>query len=229
MLAALGGLLILFFVPDGPYRSPMSNKDYSALFKVFKIQNFRAAAFGYFGHMWELYAFWAFVPVILATYQIVHPTSDFNIALLSFLIIGSGGISCVAGGFLSEKLGTGKTAAGALFMSGVCCLFSPFVFLQNSQSLLIIFLIFWGMVVVADSPLFSTLVARNAPPHARGTALTVVNSVGFAITIVSIELVNLLTEVLRPEFLLLLLTPGPALGLWSFLKKRTTHFSPPIS
>jgi hypothetical protein len=85
------------------------------------------------------------------------------------------------------------------------------------------------MVVVADSPLFSTLVATNAPPQATGTALTVVNSIGFAITIVSIELVNLLTEVLRPEHLLLFLAPGPALGLLGFLKKRTIHFSPLVS
>lgn len=219
-LAAIGGTLILLLVPDGPYRSPMPGKDYSALFRVFRISNFRAAAFGYFGHMWELYTFWAFVPVVLAGYEHLHPNLAFNIPLLSFFIIGCGGIACVAGGFLSRKLGTRRTAAGALFLSGTCCLVSPLIFFQNSETLLIAFLIFWGMVVVADSPLFSTLVAQNAPAAARGTALTVVNCIGFAITIVSIEMVNFLYVIMDPLYLLLFLSPGPAYGLYSLFRKR---------
>lgn len=220
LLAVLGGLLILFLIPNGPYRRPMVGKDFSALFKVFRIRNFRRAAFGYFGHMWELYAFWAFVPVILGVYESFNPEFQLNISLHSFLIIGAGGIACVAGGFLAKKFDTGKTAAGFLLLSGICCVLSPLFILQNSLGLLIIFLIFWGMVVVADSPLFSTLVAQNAPPAARGTALTVVNSLGFAVTIVSIESLNFLLELIEPEFLLLFLAPGPVLGLLNFFGKE---------
>ncbi|WP_029033672.1 MFS transporter [Salinimicrobium terrae] len=219
-LAALGGFLMLFLVPNGPFRTAMIKKDFSAFYKVFKVPEFRSAAFGYFGHMWELYTFWAFVPVILKSYQLLNPDSISNIPLLSFLIIGSGGISCVVGGYISRKRGTKRTAAVALFLSGVCCLLSPLIFFQSSEILFIFFLIFWGMVVVADSPLFSTLIANNASPAARGTALTIVNSIGFAITIFSIQLINFLQEVLEPAFLLVLLVPGPIIGLVGLYKKR---------
>lgn len=213
-LATLGGLLIFLVVPEGPYRKPKTGKDHFALFRVFKYRNFRQAAFGYFGHMWELYTFWAFVPVILSGYSFLNPNIEFNIPLLSFLIIGSGSLSCIAGGYISEKMGTKKTAATALLLSGICCLVSPLVFFQNSEILLVGFLIFWGLMVVADSPLFSTLVAQNAPAESRGTALTIVNSVGFAITILSIQLVTLLLTQVHPLFILTILAIGPGVGLW---------------
>jgi len=219
-LALLGGSLIFLLVQDGPYRSPMLQKDFSAMLRVFNIPKFRAAAFGYFGHMWELYAFWAFVPVLLKVYSLLHLHSNFNIPLLSFFIIGSGGLACAVIGFLSQSWGTKKSAAGALLLSAACCIISPFMFWQTSETFFIIFLLFWGMVVVADSPLFSTLVAKHAPSEARGTALTVVNCIGFAITIVSIELISFLLEVLDPVYLLLFLAPGPLLGLLVLFRKR---------
>ena len=220
LLAAAGGLMILFLVPDGPYRRPMLKKDFSAFFSVFRLKAFRAAAFGYFGHMWELYAFWAFVPLVLAVYQQVHPQLNLNIPLLSFLIIGSGGVACVAGGYLSQRLGTKRTAATALLLSGLCCLFSPIFLLQDSEILLLFFLIFWGLMVVADSPLFSTLVAQNAPEEARGTALTIVNSIGFTITIFSIQLLNFLALHFAPFYLFLFLAPGPAFGLYFLFGRK---------
>lgn len=222
--AALGGILILFLIPDGPFRNAMLQKNFSAFFTVFKIRDFRAAAFGYFGHMWELYAFWAFVPVILSSYQLAHPNVVINIPLLSFLIIGSGGVACVAGGYIARWFGTKRTAATALILSGLCCLFSPVVFLQGSSGILLSFLIFWGLVVIADSPLFSTLVAKKAPSESRGTALTIVNSVGFAITILSIQLITLFYKNLHPAFLLIFLAPGPVFGIWSLYRKTKTRF-----
>ncbi len=217
--ATLGSILILFLVPNGPFRSMMLQKDFFAFFRVFRIPAFKAAAFGYFGHMWELYAFWAFVPVILGSYQLAHPEVAMDIPLLSFLIIGSGGLACVAGGYISRKFGTKRTAATALLLSGLCCLFSPIIFLQDSLKILIIYLIFWGLVVIADSPMFSTLVAKNAPAESRGTALTIVNSIGFAITIVSIQLLTTISENLPPTFLFILLVPGPVFGVWALYRK----------
>ncbi|MDT0689018.1 MFS transporter [Salegentibacter sp. F188] len=223
VLSVLGGLLIFLFIPNGPYRTPKLNRDFTAAFKVFKNSDFKAAAFGYFGHMWELYAFWAFVPVALQIYQEVHPGTDFNIPLLSFLIIGSGGLACIIGGYISEKFGTRNTAATALFLSGCCCLLSPLLLLQNSPLVAVAFLIFWGIMVVADSPLFSSLVAQNAIPESRGTALTIVNSIGFGITILSIQLLNIFTEVFDPIYLFLILAAGPAFGLWAMFIKNSSE------
>ncbi len=219
-LAVLGGLLILLLVPNGPFRSRLQKPDLSLIFKIFKNTEFRSAAFGYFGHMWELYAFWAFVPVILNYYKQFHPNADFSIALISFLVIGLGGLACVLGGYLSEIKGIKKTAGIALFLSGICCLISPLIFYSDSEILLIGFLIFWGLVVIADSPLFSTLVAQNSSPESRGTALTIVNCIGFSITIFSIQLLNFLNIHLSATLIFLFLAPGPLFGLISLFRKK---------
>ncbi|WMN12235.1 MFS transporter [Marivirga salinae] len=219
-LAGLGGILLLILVPDGPFQKRSQRPDFSAFFQVFKKKEFRASAFGYFGHMWELYAFWAFVPIILIAYQELHTITEFNIPLLSFIIIGIGSLSCIAGGYISEKYGAKKTASTFLLLSGLCCLISPLIILYTPAGTFILFLIFWGMVVIADSPLFSTLVATHAPAETKGTALTIVNSIGFAITIVSIQLLNILRLEISPVFLYIILAIGPALGLWGLFKEK---------
>ncbi|MFO7745974.1 MAG: MFS transporter [Psychroflexus sp.] len=219
ILAVVGGVLILLVVPDGPYRQASRSIRLSAFFRVFHNRNFRSVALGYFGHMWELYAFWAFVPIILQTYQLSHPEVTFNVSLLSFLIIAVGGISCVFGGYLSQRIGTKFTAALALLLSCACCLISPWMLGTESEILFIGFLLVWGMFVIADSPLLSTLVAQNAPVELKGTALTIVNSIGFAITIVSIQLLNALNVWTSSTFIYTVLAIGPILGLIALRKK----------
>jgi len=218
-IAIVGGLLVIILVPDGPHRRLGQSLDLTAFLLVFRNKNFRAAAFGYFGHMWELYAFWAFVPVILATYMQYHPGTPINIPLWSFLILGLGGLACVIGGYLSLKFGAKKIATYALVLSGLCCLVSPLVFYQGDTLAFMLFLIFWGLVVIADSPLFSTLVANNAPAEFKGTALTIVNCIGFSITILSIQLINLFTDFINPNLIYIFLAVGPVLGLWGLLNK----------
>ena len=212
-LAVIGGILMVWIVPDGPFRKPNLQTDLSAFFSVFKEANFRVPAYGYFGHMWELYAFWTFTPVILTSYNNIHSYSGFNIPILSFFIIGVGGVACVLSGFIAEKIGVKRTAFMALALSGICSLLSPFLFKIINPIVFIAFLMFWGMVVVADSPLFSTMVARNAPANIKGTALTIVNCIGFAITIVSIQLLNLVIESTADTHMYALLSIGPFLGL----------------
>jgi len=219
ILAVLGGLLIFIFVPNGPFRKASQGMDFSTLFKVFKNKKFKASAFGYFGHVWELYSFWAFVPVMLSTFQKQNPSVDFNIPFYSFLIIGLGGVGCVIGGFISEKIGVKKTATIALSLSGICCLVSPLILGSQMENALIPFLIFWGLVVIADSPLFSTLVAQNAPSESKGTALTIVNCLGFFITIFSIQLLTYLQTEINVLYLYMILAIGPLLGLIGLWKK----------
>ena len=225
-LAAFGGLLMFLFVPNGPFRKASQKLDFSAIFKVFKNRNFRSAAFGYFGHMWEVYAFWAFVPVILTTYNSIHQDAQLNTPLLSFIIIGIGGFSSVLGGFISQNFGTKKIAALALFLSGACCFFSPLFFLYDSSLAFVGFLIFWGMVVIADSPLFSTLVANNTLAESKGTALTIVNSIGFSITIISIQILSFLIDWMNPIYIYTILALGPILGLIALYKKNEKQPSP---
>jgi MFS family permease len=218
-LCFIGGLIMLIIVPNGPYRKINERPDMKIMFKVFTNKIFRSASFGYFGHMWELYTFWAFVPVILSTWQDINKGYNLNIGALSFAVIGVGGFACVVSGYLSEKYGAEKVAATALLCSGICCIISPIIFFIPSKLLLIVFLMFWGMAVIADSPLFSTLVAQNAPVQSKGTALTIVTCIGFSITIISIQLLNFLFQFIDLRFIYILLAAGAAFGLSAMKKK----------
>lgn len=218
-LSATGGLAMLLLVPNGPYRKPGERMNFTSFLKVFKGKKFRSASLGYFGHMWELYAFWAFVPIMLTTYNSRYLQAGMNVSFLSFLIIASGGIACVFSGILSEYFGAKKIAAISLFLSCLCCIVSPLFLFNSSAYALIGFLFFWGLVVVADSPLFSTLVAQNAPEQSRGTSLTIVNCIGFSITIISIQLLNLLSDAISGRYIYMLLAIGPILGLVALLKE----------
>jgi MFS family permease len=212
VLSLLGGLVILLLVPDGPYRKTNQQLDPTAIFKVFSDKAFRSVSFGYFGHMWELYSFWTFIPLILKTYHYLHPENALNIPLLSFLIIASGFLSCIGSGYISVRWGAAKTAFVFLLLSGICCILSPLAF-YLPLPLFIVFLLIWGLAVIADSPMFSTLVAQSAPPASKGTALTIVTCIGFAVTILSIQLINILIDFSDVKYLFIILGIGPILGL----------------
>jgi MFS family permease len=222
LLALLGGIALFAFVPDGPYRKPGSRLDLRLFAQAFRKPGFRAAAGGYFGHMWELYSFWAFLPVLLKTYNNHQTGIIADISLASFLVIASGSVACVISGWLSQSLGAKPVAAAALFVSGICCVVSPFVF-NSSPAVFITFIFCWGMSVIADSPLFSTMVAQNATPDLRGSALTIVNCIGFSITIASIQLLNAMMEKTPHEYLFLVLAIGPALGLMAMVAGKNNR------
>ena len=216
-LALIGGLMILLFVPLGPFRKRGSKLRFKLATEIFESRPFRAAAFGYFGHMWELYAFWAFVPSMLVFFDRFNST-DTNVSLISFLVIGGGTLSCIVGGYLSKRFGEKKVAATSLSISGICCLLSPFAFF-TPRPLFIGFLLVWGLTVIADSPLFSSMVAKNAKPELKGTALTIVTCIGFSITIISIQLLSFLVEYVSFEYSYLMLTMGPLVGVFALFKK----------
>ena len=217
-LAMCGGIIVMTQVPDGPFRKSATDFKWRAVFTVFENKKLRNAAFGYFGHMWELYAFWAFVPVMLSYFQELHDTS-LPISFWSFAIIGIGSLGCVLGGFISEVRGIKKTAFGALLISGLCCLLSPLLISQPSAFLFLGFLLLWGMSVIADSPLFSTMVAQNADGAIKGSALTLVNCIGFGITILSIQTLDALRDQFSPLWLFTLLALGPVIGLAGLMRK----------
>jgi MFS family permease len=210
--AALGGVLMLTLVPDGPYSTSGAKFEPRALAAIFRSPEFRASAFGYFGHMWELYAFWAFVPVVIAAHVAATAGGELNISLSTFWVIAAGAIGCVGGGLASLRLGSARVAFSQLLTSGICCLVSP-AFYYAPTPVFLAFLVVWGIAVVGDSPQFSALNAQSAPRELVGSALTIVNCIGFSITIVSIQLLNGLTSVIDPAYLYVPLALGPLVGL----------------
>jgi MFS family permease len=219
IFAFLGGLMMLLFVGDGPYRKKSGAFKWNAIATIFKSKQMRQASLGYFGHMWELYTFWGFVPVMLALYATKNAV-QLNIPLLSFLIIACGSISCVIGGFISLKTGSAKVALAALILSGLCCVVSLFIF-QFPPWLFLAILFVWGLTVIPDSPQFSTLVAQYAPQDLKGTALTVYNSIGFCITIISLLVIDRVYHAatfISGEKTFILLLIGPLVGIISMVR-----------
>jgi len=210
--AALGGFAMLRFVPDGPYLARGAAFDPAALALTFRSPAFRASAFGYFGHMWELYAYWAFVPLVITAHLALKGMGVLNVSLWSFWIIAAGFAGCAVGGLASLVFGSARVAFLQLSASGLCCALSPFLF-HAPTPLFLAFLLVWGVVVVGDSPQFSALNAQNAPPSLVGSALTIANCIGFAISILSIQLLNALAGSVHPEYLFVPLAIGPILGL----------------
>ncbi|MES1944727.1 hypothetical protein PC39_11447 [Salinisphaera sp. PC39] len=211
-IAAAGGLAIYLLVPAGPYLPGRTRFDIRAIPRIFRSRDLRSAAFGYFGHMWELYAFWAFVPVALAAYAAKTGLPDLNVPLWSFAVIAAGAAGCVVGGLIARRRGSAPVAFFQLACSGLACLISPLLW-HAPPAVFLVFLLFWGVTVVGDSPQFSALTAQTAPREYVGTALTIVNCIGFTITAVSIQALTLLSTVLDPAFLFLALLPGPLFGL----------------
>ncbi len=213
LLSVIGGCALFLGVPEGPFRKKSSALNLHALRQSFRDTSVRGAALGYFGHMWELYAFWAFVPLFIKQYYGAAIGAE-QLSLLSFAIIFAGVPGCVLGGYWSLKRGSKWVANRMLWASGVCCLVSPFAFFQSS-TVFLLFLLVWGFVVVGDSPQFSTLMARNALPAYKGSVLTIATAIGFGLTVVSINLLGYQTTgETANAYLFYWLLPGPVIGLW---------------
>lgn len=220
-ISLTGGLVLFLTVPDGPFKGKAGVFKPSALFTLFRQKNFRSAAFGYFGHMWELYTFWAFVPVMLAYYADASRVT-LSVPLWSFMIIAIGGLGCAVGGHISLRKGSKKVAFVSLMVSGLCCLAVPYLF-QAPAWVFISFLLLWGAVVVSDSPQFSAMVAASADRSYVATGLTIVNSIGFAITIVSIQLVSASWIATASPSVFWILLVGPFAGLVALRNFKTSN------
>jgi MFS family permease len=208
--AALGGLLIYVALPERPRPAGQgAGLRWQALASIWTDRKVRASVFGYFGHMWELYTMWVLVPAILAT-----RLAGAALSWAAFAVLGVGAFGCIAGGWWTRRIGSARVAAWQLGASGLCCVLAPWL-LQAGDSLFALWLLLWGITVAGDSPQFSALTAQNAPPLAVGSVLTLVNSIGFGISVLSIQLFVTLAERHDLAMLLPWLGLGPLLGVWA--------------
>lgn len=214
LFASLGGAAMLLGVPDGPHNANGSSFNPRAFRLIFASPRFRASAFGYFGHMWELYTLWAFMPLLLLAYANQHDMV-LNLSRWAFLFIAVGSLGCIVGGIASMHAGSARVAAGQLAVSGLCCLLVPLM-IHTTPIVFLGFVLMWGITVIGDSPQFSAMNAKYAPREYIGSALTIVNSIGFLLTIISIQLASWLVPLMSIEYLFWLLLPGPVFGLWAF-------------
>ena len=220
-LALIGGMLVVS-IGEGPFGVKQTGPiQWGAVFKSFQIPRFRASAYGYFGHMWELYAFWTLVPWLLAS--VMTEASALEISMWSFVVIGIGLFGAVWGGLMSRRWGSGRVAFVSLAASGSICVLYPF--LEDRQWATIGVLMVWGFFVIADSAQFSAISSKSCPPDMVGSALSIQNCLGFLISIGSIMLLTDWTDTLGTH-VVWLLVPGPILGL---IAMRSLFSDPGIS
>jgi MFS family permease len=206
--SVLSGVLVMRVVPE-PHHAPARavGLQWRALGSVWTDRRVRASVMGYFGHMWELYTMWVLLPFVLAT-RLDGPA----LSWAAFAILGAGALGCAAGGRWALRAGSARVAGVQLGLSGLCCLAAPWL-LVATDAWFYGWLLLWGITVAGDSPQFSALTASNAPPQAVGSVLTLTNSIGFGLSIVSIQLfVSALPHVALAT-LLPWVALGPALGL----------------
>jgi MFS family permease len=218
VLAVASSILVLRFVGEGPYALPNQPFDLTQITKVFSNRGVRLANFGYFGHMWELYAMWTWAPVMIRASGVKPWIAE----TASFTMIGAGAIGCIVAGLLADRIGRPIVASAAMAGSGACCLVIGLFFGKAPLALLVV-ATFWGATVVADSAQFSACVTEFGDPRYLGTALTLQTCIGFLITTVSIRMMPLLVARVGWEWAFAFLAPGPVLGIIAMMRLRAVR------
>ena len=219
MLAFAGGLLVLFFIGDGPFALPAARFDLRQAGRAFHNRGVRLANLGYFGHMWELYAMWTWIPFMIRASLAARNSQAAFAEVGSFVVIGSGAVGCVVAGLIADRIGRTIVTSAAMAISGSCCLLIGFFFGANPIALLIVAAI-WGASVVADSAQFSACVTELGDPQYIGTALTIQTCLGFLLTTISIELIPRVEARVGWRYAFIILAPGPLFGVISMLRLR---------
>lgn len=220
--AGVLGAVAILFCDVGPYHQRAAQFDPRAIMAAWHNKPVRYAFFGYFGHMWELYAFWAWVGVaagVAAKGRTEDPTLYGSI--VAFLAIGLGAVACIPAGFMADRYGKARVARIAMILSAVCGVLAAVTF-GGSLMWFTIVLVMWGISIIPDSAQFSALVADHAPPARVGSLMTLQTAFGFALTVITVQFLPKFVEITSWPVAFLVLALGPALGIYAmrFFKQK---------
>lgn len=212
--AALGGLITFFFVREGPYSSASPPFNWKFAGRILGQREIFLSNLGYLGHMWELYAMWAWIPLFLLESFKLSGVNPAWASLASFFVIGIGGAGSLVAGRLADSMGRTKIITASLLVSGASALTIGFLFGGNPIWTLVVSLI-WGFAIVADSAQYSTCVSELCQVDYTGTALTLQTSLGFSLTLLTIWMVPPLVNLVGWEWAFAFLAIGPGVGIWA--------------